>query len=153
GHAMPVYNYTTIDDPLDTGTMLPLGGLAINNSGQIVGNYTDSNGTVHGFLYSKGTYTTLDDPSGATVPLGINNLGQIVGEYADPSNTVPGSLYSNSPYTSLDHPLANLTGNGNGTLALGINDTDQIVGTYDNASGWHGFLFDTSRGIIPPYFT
>ena len=121
---MPVYNYTTRDDPLDTGTMLPLGGLAINNSGQIVGNYTDNNGTVHGFLYSNGTYTTLDNPSGATVPLGINNLGQIVGEYGDASGTVHGFLYSNGTYTTLDDPLANLTGNGNGTLAQGINDTD-----------------------------
>jgi probable HAF family extracellular repeat protein len=38
-------------------------GIAINNSGQIVGNYTDTHGTFHGFLYSNGTYTTLDDPS------------------------------------------------------------------------------------------
>jgi len=156
---MPVYTYTTIDDPLDTGTMATFGGLAINNSGQIVGNYTDSNGKVHGFLYSNSTYTTLTVPSGGmvpfavTVPLGINNLGQIVGEYADASNTVHGFLYSDGNYTNLEDPLANVTGSFNGTLAQGINDTDQIVGSYDDASGRHGFLFDTSRGIIPPYFT
>src|SRR5262249_20920910 len=148
---MPVYTYTTIDDPLDTGTTAPFG-IAINNMGQIVGNYTDT-GAVHGFLYSNGTYTTLDDPSGRTIALGINNLGQIVGEYGDASNTAHGFLYSNGTYTTLDDPLANLTGNGNGTLAQGINDAGQIVGSYDNASYWHGFLFDTSRGIIPPYFT
>ena len=33
--------------------------------GQIVGYYIDSSGTEHGFLYSGGTYTTLDDPLGA----------------------------------------------------------------------------------------
>src|SRR5256884_7445278 len=34
----------------------------INAAGQIVGQYTDASNQVHGFLYSNGTYTTLDDP-------------------------------------------------------------------------------------------
>ena len=38
---MPVYTYTTIDDPLDTGTTTAFG-IAINNMGQIVGQYTDA---------------------------------------------------------------------------------------------------------------
>jgi hypothetical protein len=42
----------------------------------------------HGYLYSNGTYVTLDDPLGAhgTVPTGINERGQIVGYYLDASN-------------------------------------------------------------------
>jgi len=36
---------------------------AINGSSQIVGYYQNASG-VHGFLYSGGTYTTLNDPLG-----------------------------------------------------------------------------------------
>ena len=59
----------------------------INNSGQIVGYYDDSSGNSHGFLYSNGTWTTLDDPlaTKGTEAVGINDSGQIVGNYADSS--------------------------------------------------------------------
>jgi len=50
----------------------------INNNGQVVGTYNDASGS-HGFIYSDGTYTTLDDPAGTdTQALGINDLGEIV---------------------------------------------------------------------------
>jgi len=35
--------------------------IAINNRGQVVGDYNNSSGG-HGFLYSGGKYTTIDDP-------------------------------------------------------------------------------------------
>jgi uncharacterized membrane protein len=76
---MPVNVYTTLDDPLATGTTAALG---INGAGQIVGIYTNASGT-HGFLESGGTYTTLDDPSATagTYASGINGTGQIAGYY------------------------------------------------------------------------
>ena len=78
---MPVYTYTTLDDPLAlaTGSTSAQG---INASGQIVGFYQNAGG-FHGFLYSGGTYTTLDDPSATngTLAQGINDAGQIVGHY------------------------------------------------------------------------
>ena len=46
--------------------------------GQIVGEYRDAGGRTHGFLYSGGFYTTLDDPlagSLRTEAFGINNMG------------------------------------------------------------------------------
>src|SRR5919206_362905 len=46
--------YTTIDDPLATGTV-PQG---INDAGQIVGYYHDSQGNYFNFLDSGGTFTT-----------------------------------------------------------------------------------------------
>jgi probable HAF family extracellular repeat protein len=63
----------------------------INNLGQIVGYYLDSNNVQHGYLYSNGTYITLDDPLGshATVATGINDSGQIVGFYLDGSSPFP----------------------------------------------------------------
>jgi probable HAF family extracellular repeat protein len=58
----------------------------INNAGQIVGSYDNVSGQ-HGFLYSSGVFTTLDDPlvTNGTEALGINDLGQIVGDYSDAS--------------------------------------------------------------------
>jgi probable HAF family extracellular repeat protein len=53
--------------------------LGINDQGQIVGAYY-SGGTFNGFLYTNGSYTTLDDPAGTNTRLsGINNAGEIVG--------------------------------------------------------------------------
>jgi probable HAF family extracellular repeat protein len=62
----------------------------INNQGQIVGYYLDStsfNARFHGFLYNRGQYTTLDDPSALnTAPFSINDAGQIVGAYSSGGN-------------------------------------------------------------------
>src|SRR5262249_21779276 len=71
------------DDPLATQGTWAKG---INASGQIVGYYRDEVG-YHAFLYSNGSYLTLDDPSAAngTFAQGINDLGQIVGYYSDSS--------------------------------------------------------------------
>ena len=57
---MPVYTYTTFDDPLASGGD-GTHAAGINDTGQIVGTYDDASG-VHGFLLSGGSYTTLDAP-------------------------------------------------------------------------------------------
>ena len=64
---MPVYTYTTLDDPLATNGTAAFG---INATGQIVGDYLNASGA-HGLLLSGGTYTTLDDP------LGTNGTGAL----------------------------------------------------------------------------
>ena len=48
---MSVYTYTTLDDPLATGSTFAYG---INSAGQVVGEYHNASGD-HGFLYSGGT--------------------------------------------------------------------------------------------------
>jgi probable HAF family extracellular repeat protein len=141
---MPVYTYTTLDDPSANNFTQAYG---INASGQIVGEYIDASNHTHGFLYSNGTYTTLDGPlATGTIALGINDLGQVVGSYNDASGT-HGFLYNNGTYTTLNDPLATTN-----TTAFGINDAGQIAGFYINASGNHGFLYDPNSGISPPYF-
>jgi probable HAF family extracellular repeat protein len=136
---MPVYTYTTIDDPL--ATQGPNQGTAaqdIDSTGQIIGWYRDVSG-YHGFLLSGGKYTTFDDPSAAnfTTPHGINNIGQIVGSYGDSGGFSHGFLLSNGLYAALDDPDPSAT---NGTFASGINDMGQIVGNYQTATGFRGFL-------------
>jgi uncharacterized membrane protein len=97
---------------------------------------------VHGFLYSGGSWTTLDNPAATasghpTVASGINDSGQIVGHYADASWNAHGVLYSGGSYTNFDDPSAT-----NNTIATGINATGQIVGQYTDASSlWQSFLF------------
>src|SRR5262245_52401136 len=61
--------------------------LGINDLGQVVGTY-HTLGVIHGFLYSAGFFTTIDDPftgvvGPVTAPSDINNAGQIVGYYGD----------------------------------------------------------------------
>jgi probable HAF family extracellular repeat protein len=130
---------------------------AINDNGQVVGAYVDGTG-VHGFLYSNGTYTTLDapsatngvDPFGFGIPLGtsavaINNSGQVVGDYTDATSTLHGFLYSAGTYINLSGPLVSAPG---GTLATAINNSGQVVGNYhDSAGSSHGFLYSNGSYI------
>ena len=70
--------YSNFNDPSVTNGTFANG---INDNGQIVGysNYANAAGIVgqHGFLYSGGSFTTLDDPAAkasgtSTFPTGIN---------------------------------------------------------------------------------
>src|SRR2546428_14136665 len=104
---MPVYTYTTLDDPLAlaTGSTSAQG---INASGQIVGFYQNAGG-FHGFLYSGGTYTTLDDPSATN---GTLAQGIIVARYHGASGPhgfhLPISLHPAPPLGT--HPPLHLPG-------------------------------------------
>src|SRR5262249_11541444 len=99
----------------------------------------------HGFLLSRGTFTTIDVPfaTQGTEAFGINNAGQIVGFYADASGT-HGFLLSGGAYFTLDDPL------GANTQAFGINDAGQIVGRYRDASGFRAFPMPTGPTPPPP---
>ena len=84
---------------------LPYG---VGNSGEIVGYYLDGSGDLHGFSYSNGTYTRLNDPSAGggadgTQAFGVNASGEIVGVYEDSSNVYHGFLY-NGTWTTLNDP-------------------------------------------------
>src|SRR5262249_18727624 len=153
---MPVYTYTTLDDPSATNGTVANG---INDSGQIVGDYVGNSPITltHGFLYdpSSGTYTTLDDPlashntGGGTITNAVNGTGEIEGASANGGSmmdcTRPGIVIVGGTYTTIDDPLAT-----NGTIANGINASGQIVGFYSNATG-HGFLL--SGGTNGTYTT
>ena len=81
---MPVYTYTSLDDPFALSGTQAMG---INATGQIVGSYSNVGGD-HGFLYSSGTYTILDDPlaNQGTTASDVNAAGLIVGSYTVNSN-------------------------------------------------------------------
>jgi uncharacterized membrane protein len=84
----------------------------------------------YGFLYSGGTYTTLDVPGSTyTVAEDINNNGQIAGYYflgPGGSGGVRGFLYDSGNYTTLGSSIST-----NFVAAFGINDAGEIVGQYE----------------------
>ena len=108
----------------------------INTSGDIVGNYADSSGQGHGFLYDGSLLTNVDVPGVATtIPWDINDAGLIVGQYIDNSNNYQGFLYNKGTFTAITFPGAT------GTSAFGINSNGDIVGAYYFSTGsGHGFL-------------
>ena len=100
------YTYIPIDVSCDASAATCPAGLAaeavakqtsargINARGDIVGFYVDTAGRQHGFLLSRGQYTTIDFPQAgvrATVANGINAQGEIVGQYLLPVSSVNGA--------------------------------------------------------------
>src|SRR5215831_10592061 len=97
---MSIYIFSQFDVP----SALVTEGWDVNGMDQIVGSYRPGKLFANGFLYSNGTYTTIDDPL-ATVndsAYGINDAGQIVGTYDG-----HGFLYNpnSGTYTTLELPV------------------------------------------------
>ena len=118
----------------------------INNLGQIIGSYYDSDpewgDVLRGFLYDHGVITTLSPPDVnglETQARGINDRGQIVGFYFDLNFTIRGFMYDHGVYTHIDFPGAV------DTRAFGINNRGEIVGFYYD-SNWHAHVFLYDHG-------
>ena len=133
-----VFNTINVPGAVDTYAY------AINNNGQIVGDFDGGPGVGGGhFLYSNGIFTTINLPG---TPYGINNSGQIVGTFGDNTTGIHGFLDTGGTITTIDVPGAV------GTSAYGINDSGQIVGGFSNATGDYGFV-DTGgifTTLVPP---
>ncbi len=132
--------------PQVNGTTTSEVAFGINDKGTIVGQYADSNtGTMPGFVYAKGSFTTLNPVSNdmQVFAQGINNNGLVIGFYNTDGIHDHGFLYnsSNNQYTLLNDPnVANLLF----TQFLGINDQGEAVGYYQNTTdgSQHGFLYN-----------
>jgi hypothetical protein len=76
--------FSSIDVPGANGTY----SYGVNNSGQIVGFFTELVGSqqfYHGYVDTNGLFTTIDVPGGTyTVATGVNCAGQIVGFFTPP---------------------------------------------------------------------
>jgi hypothetical protein len=112
----------------------------INDQGVIVGQYLDSSGFSHGYIWEKGKkLVKLDDPNGtSTGAYAINSnyndkSGEmVVGTYTSTSGTPEGFLYNakTGKFKDIKGP------NDLPSAANGINDAREIVGGYDHS----GFL-------------
>jgi probable HAF family extracellular repeat protein len=110
----------------------------INDDCQVVGQFTDAQNRVHGFVYQGESVCQLDYPGATTTEiLGINNLGQMVGLFTTLTAT-SGFSYDRGTFS----PPLTYPGAGNLTIPNGINDRGEIVGVYqDAAPGEHSFLY------------
>jgi probable HAF family extracellular repeat protein len=65
----------------------------INNSGVVVGTFTDVNNHVHGFLYKEGKFQQIDHPDAIlTTAKGISDKNEIVGSYEASNGSFHGYL-------------------------------------------------------------
>ena len=116
---------------------------AINNRGQIVGEYVDQAGRSHGYLQdADGSVTTIDPPgAGATVVTDVDDRGRVVGAFIDAKQTAIGAFVRepDGRFTTIAHPDAGFYG----TFPEGINNEGQIAGSYADANDRrHGFVLD-----------
>jgi uncharacterized membrane protein len=111
----------------------------LNDRGQVVGAYLEPGaapnpdgtipaGTVHGFVWERGRFTSFDVPGSIyTQAFGMSNRGQIAGGYRDASGRQRGFLRDGNRYRTLDTP--------GGNIASGINDRGEIVLPDPQAAG------------------
>src|ERR1043166_2670012 len=119
---------TTFDYPGTGNNTLPQ---KINERGDIVGEFIDSNGVVRGFIrFSDGSFSApIVDPNdtvGFTEGRGINNSGTVCGDYNTSDGNSHGFFLSGGTFTEYDVPGAL------NTAVLGINDSGDFSGTFSN---------------------
>lgn len=127
--------FVPVDVPVP-GTFLTRAN-GINDRGQIVGEYLDSNlnHQQHGFLFSRGRYRSLDVPGSAgTSATGINKSGDVVGFFYTESVPNMPFVYVEGEFTTLVIPEAVWAG------ATGINNRGQVIGIYDDRGSVSSFL-------------
>jgi hypothetical protein len=134
-----------IVDPNDTVGFTE--GRGINNSRTVCGDYLISDGTLHGFFLSGGTFTEYDIAGAAnTVVFGINNAADFAGAFTD-SNGIPQAFISvGGTITSFSVPGAI------STFAYEINNSKHlVVGYYIDGSGiLHGYYRDGNGALHFP---
>src|SRR5438270_8956246 len=134
-----------IVDPNDTVGFTE--GRGINNSGTVCGDYATSDGNLHGFFLSGGTFTEYDVPGAvSTAVLGINNPADFAGTIVDASGLQQAFVSVGGTVTVFSVPAAPAT------LAYDINDSKRlVVGYYIDGSGiLHGYYRDASGALHFP---
>jgi hypothetical protein len=134
-----------IVDPNDTVGFTE--GRGINNSRTVVGDYAISDGTLHGFFLSGGTFTEYDVPGAVnTVVLGINEPGDVTGGFDDGSGVFQGFIDRHGTITSFSVPGAI------STFAYEINNSKQLVVGYyiDSPDILHGYFRDKNGALHFP---
>jgi uncharacterized membrane protein len=136
-----------IVDPNDTVGFTE--GRGINNSRTVVGDYAISDGTIHSFFLSGGTFTEYDVPGTVqTNLLGINDAGDVAGGFdPDGSGIFQGFVSVGGTITSFSVLPDALS-----TFAYEINNSKQlVVGYYIDGSGiLHGYYRDANGALHFP---
>ena len=106
----------------------------INERGDVVGEFIDSNGVTRAFVrFSDGSFSDpIVDPNdtvGFTEGRGINNSRTVCGDYASSDGNNHGFFLSGGTFTEYDVPGAV------STSVLGINDVADFTGSFSYGSG------------------
>src|SRR5258707_12243182 len=86
--------------------------LSANSLGVIVGYYENRSGVMHGFVYQKDRFTTINAPGAGrrsgegTSAIDINKAGVIVGLYITSKDVVHGFVLRHGTFTTVDDPTA-----------------------------------------------
>jgi hypothetical protein len=134
-----------IVDPNDTVGFTE--GRGINNSRTVCGDYSDTDGNLHGFFLSGGTFTEFDVPGVPfTAVLSINNNGDFTGTFVDDSGIQQAFVSVGGTLTLFSIPGAP------GTLAYDINNSKQLVVGYyfDGSFILHGYYRDANGALHFP---
>jgi hypothetical protein len=138
---------STFDYPGTGNSTLPQ---KINERGDVVGEFIDSNGVTRGFVrFSDGSFSEpIVDPNdtvGFTEGRGINNQRTIAGDYAVSDGSIHSFFWSNGTFTQYDIPGAVETN------LLSINEAGDLAGGVapDAIGAFQGFI--DSRGTLTSF--
>jgi hypothetical protein len=122
---------------------------AINDQGDVAGQFEDSNFQFHAYLrVNDGTFTAFDPPTGGVSGISrINDADETIGEFIDGQNRLHGFLRTvDGVFTQIDAPGPS----GEATYLTnlyGINSSGAMVGSVRAASGDYGFLRTTDGTV------
>jgi hypothetical protein len=123
-------NYRPIQFPeaVDTYAM------TLNNKKVVAGYYIERKGNSLGFSFSKGIWSSYQDPharhGAATSIMGLNDLGTAVGNFQSPSDSAAFQLnIARNKYSTMNPP------NATNVVATGINGNGDVVGYLTQVSG------------------
>jgi hypothetical protein len=122
-------------------------GRGINNSRTVNGDYVGSDGNLHGFFLSSGTFTDFNFPGALqTTLLSINDRGDFTGDFDDGSGIFQAWVSVGGTITSFSVPGAL------STFAYEMtNSTELVVGYYIDSSGiLHGYYRDANGALHFP---
>ena len=137
---------TTFDYPGPGNSTIPQ---KINERGDIVGFYIDSNGVNRGFVrFSDGSFSApIVEPKtlGFTQALGINSSGTICGDYFGSDFNIHGFFLTNGTFTEYD-----VAGAPN-TFVQGINDPGDFAGIFGDSFNGPFQAFVSVGGTITSF--
>ena len=117
----------------------------IKNSGEVIGTYQDSEGSLHTFLWAAASgYRTLSIPGAPGAAINdVNSSGAIVGGYFNGLTDI-GFVYQNGKFQVVQPPGAN------DSIVGAINNKGQMVGTYTIPGSIYMGFIATPVAASPP---
>jgi hypothetical protein len=138
--------FTAITFPKSLGTEAT----GINDSGEVVGLYLDSNGAQHGFAKTGTKYKSIDVKGNTSADAyGINNKGVIAVYAINSGGDYASYLYNGKTFKTISDPNAGATG----TVVHSPNNKGELCGTYFDSNGYAvGFLLKGGKyyDVIDP---